>query len=194
MVDFSESIRSVINLGMEMKANIIEKSYCSILLTWHRCIISRIVHKIFYLPLTFGIYRNFYRNFASSNNIMKRFSLFYWLVKWLWYSVYNQKVVSSSPRMFLVFFLCVLFCIFTFIRFVKLHYYRCTAPLSNFLWIIIFKRLMRNAYTEPVCLEHLRSLLNRMTVYVIKRLKPIFLDPYFQFCKFRYDSKLFFLI
>ena len=30
-------------------------------------------------------------------------------------------------------------------------------PLSNVLWIIIFKRLMRNAYTEPVCLEHLRA-------------------------------------
>ena len=28
-------------------------------------------------------------------------------------------------------------------------------PLPNVLWIIIFKRLMRNAYTEPVCLEHL---------------------------------------
>ena len=30
-------------------------------------------------------------------------------------------------------------------------------PLTNVLWIIIFKRLMRNAYTEPVCLEHLRA-------------------------------------
>ena len=30
-------------------------------------------------------------------------------------------------------------------------------PLSNVLWIIIFKRLMRNAYTEPVCLEHLHA-------------------------------------
>ena len=30
-------------------------------------------------------------------------------------------------------------------------------PLSSVLWIIIFKRLMRNAYTEPVCLEHLRA-------------------------------------
>ena len=25
------------------------------------------MHKIFYLPLTFGIYRKFYRNFASTN-------------------------------------------------------------------------------------------------------------------------------
>ena len=30
-------------------------------------------------------------------------------------------------------------------------------PLSSVLWIIIFKRLMRNAYTEPVCLEHLHA-------------------------------------
>ena len=30
-------------------------------------------------------------------------------------------------------------------------------PLSNVLWIIIFKRLMRSAYTEPVCQEHLRA-------------------------------------
>ena len=30
-------------------------------------------------------------------------------------------------------------------------------PLSSVLWVIIFKRLTRNAYTEPVCLEHLRA-------------------------------------
>ena len=30
-------------------------------------------------------------------------------------------------------------------------------PLSNVFWIIIFERLMCNAYTEPVCLEHLRA-------------------------------------
>ena len=30
-------------------------------------------------------------------------------------------------------------------------------PLSNFLWIIIFKRLMRISYTETVCLEHLHA-------------------------------------
>ena len=28
---------------------------------------SRLVHKLFYLPSTFGIYRKFYRNFASTN-------------------------------------------------------------------------------------------------------------------------------
>ena len=48
-------------------------------------------------------------------------------------------------------------------------------PLSNVLWIVIFKRLMRNAYTEQVC-----QLQNRI-IYVIKRLKPLFLDPNFQF-------------
>ena len=30
-------------------------------------------------------------------------------------------------------------------------------PLRTVIWIIIFKSLMRNAYTEPVCLEHLRA-------------------------------------
>ena len=43
--------------------------------------------------------------------IMKRFVPSYWLVKWLWYRVYNPKVVSSSPRV------CVFF-LFYFIRFV----------------------------------------------------------------------------
>ena len=32
---------------------------------------------IFYLPSTFGIYRKFYRNSASTNEIMKRFALSY---------------------------------------------------------------------------------------------------------------------
>ena len=50
----------------------------------------------------------------STNEIIKRFALSYLLVKWLWYRVYNQKVVSSSPRMFLFF----LFCTFSFVRFV----------------------------------------------------------------------------
>ena len=31
---------------------------------------------------------------------MNRFVPPYWLVKWLLYRVYNQKVVSSSPRVF----------------------------------------------------------------------------------------------
>ena len=38
--------------------------YCPILFTWHRCIISRLVHKVFYRPPTFGIYRKLYKNFA----------------------------------------------------------------------------------------------------------------------------------
>ena len=42
-------------------------NYCPILLTRHRCIISRLVHKIFYLPSTFGIYRKFYENVANTN-------------------------------------------------------------------------------------------------------------------------------
>ena len=37
--------------------------------------------------------------------IMNRFVPSYWLVKWLWYRVYSQKVVSSSPRVCLFFYL-----------------------------------------------------------------------------------------
>ena len=37
--------------------------------------------------------------------IMKRFVPPYLIVKWLWYRVYNQKVVTSSPRVFFFFYL-----------------------------------------------------------------------------------------
>ena len=36
--------------------------------------------------------------------IMKRFVPSYWLVKWLWYRVYNQKVVSSSQSVCVCFY------------------------------------------------------------------------------------------
>ena len=39
--------------------------------------------------------------------IMKRFAMYYWLFKWFWYRVYNQKFLSSSPRKFFFFF-CIL--------------------------------------------------------------------------------------
>ena len=35
--------------------------------------------------------------------IKKRFALYYWLVKWFWYRVYNQKVLCSNPRKFFFF-------------------------------------------------------------------------------------------
>ena len=34
-------------------------------------------------------------------------------------------------------------------------------------------------------------MLQNRIVYVIKRLNPLFLDPYFQFCKYSHASKLF---
>ena len=34
-------------------------------------------------------------------------------------------------------------------------------------------------------------MLQNRIVYVIERLKPLFLDPYFQFCKYSHASKLF---
>ena len=83
--------------------------------------------------------------------IMERFAMYYWLVKWFWYRVYNQKVLSSSPRK--VFF-CMFTSLFDSFNFIIIDVPR---PLSNLFWIIIFKRLMRNAYTEPVCLELLRA-------------------------------------
>ena len=53
--------------------------------------------------------------------IMKRFVPSYWVVKWLWYRIHTQKVLSSSPRMFLFSFVFLpLFDSFNFI------YYRCT--------------------------------------------------------------------
>ena len=83
------------------------------------------------------------------------------------------------------FFCCIFTSLFDSFNFIIIDVPR---PLSNVFWIIIFKRLMRNAYTEPDCLEHIPS--NR-TVNVIKRLKPLFLNPYFQFCKYSNTSKLF---
>ena len=116
-----------------------------------------------------------------------RFTLV-WLVKWLWYRVHNQKVVSSSPCMFL--FLCCCFLYF------YLYSIRLTSfildvprPLSYFLWII---------YSKGWCVTHILNqsvwnicVIQNRIVYVIKRLKPLFLDTYFQFCKYRHASKLF---
>ena len=45
--------------------------------------------------------------------IMNRFVPSYWLVMWLWYRVYNQKVVSSSPCVF--FFYLYSICLISFI-------------------------------------------------------------------------------
>ena len=63
---------------------------------------------IFYLASTFSIYRKFYRKLASTNADNETVCIV----------LLNSQVVmvqSSSQRMFLFF---VLFCIFTFIRFV----------------------------------------------------------------------------
>ena len=62
--------------------------------------------------------------------IMKRFVPSYWLVKWLWYRVYNQKVVSSSPHVCVC--ACVRVCVF----------YLYTISLSWF--IIDVPRSLRN--------------------------------------------------
>ena len=89
--------------------------------------------------------------------IMKRFVPSYWLVKWLWYRVYNQKVVSSSPRV------CVFF---IFIRFVSFHLLKMSTTSEE--WILgsfYFKRLMCNAKNEPVCPKHLQRLLENIVPY-----------------------------
>ena len=72
--------------------------------------------------------------------IMKHFVPSYWLVKWLWYSVYNQKVVSSSP--------CVCMCVFFFTLFNSFNFinYRCTTTSEEWNFgSFYFKSLMRNA-------------------------------------------------
>ena len=71
-------------------------------------------------------------------------------------------ILQPKGREFESTYVLVLFC---FVFFYLLNYsIRLTSfiidvprPLSNVFWIIIFKRLMHNAYTEPVCLEHLRA-------------------------------------
>ena len=72
---------------------------------------------------TFGRLLLFTVSFTGIQQVLmqvtKSFIPSYWLVKWLWHRVYNQKVVSSSPRVFLSVF-------FTFIQFVLFIYYRCT--------------------------------------------------------------------
>ena len=110
---------------------------------------------------------------------MKRFVLYYWLVKWFWYRFYNQKVVSSSPRKFF------------FFVFLPLYLISLTSLLLMYhdLWEMLFGSL----YSKGWCVTHTLSqsvwniyVLQNRIVYVIKRLKPIFLDPYFQFCKYSY--------
>ena len=128
--------------------------YCPILLTWHR---SRLVHKIFFTFRRLSVFTvSFTIILQALMQIMKRFALYYWLVtcKWFWYRVYNKKVLSSSPSKFLFIFFCIFTSLFDSFHFIIIDVPR---PLSNVFWIIIFKRLMRNAYTEPVCLEHLRA-------------------------------------
>ena len=105
-------------------------------------------------------------------------------MKWFWYRVYNQKVLSLSPRKFFFFvFFTSLFDSFNFIII------DVPLPLSNVFWIIIFKCLcVTHALSQSVW--NIYVLQNRIE-NAIKRLKPLFLDPYFQFCKYSHASKLF---
>ena len=50
------------------------------------------------------------------------------------------------------FFFCIFTSLFDSFNFIFIDVPR---TLSNVFWIVIFKRLIRNAYTEPVCLEYL---------------------------------------
>ena len=121
-------------------------------------------------------------SFTRILQVMKCFALYYWLVNWFWYRVYNQKVLSSNPRKFL-FFMCFFFV------FLPLYSIRLTSLLYMYhdLWVLSFWLL----YSKCWCVTHTLSLSvrniyvhqNRIE-YVIKRLKPPFLDPYFQFCNY----------
>ena len=62
------------------------------------------------------------------------------------------------------------------------------------LWVMSFGSL----YSKGWCVTHTLSqsvwkiyVLQNRIVYIIKRLNPLFLDPYFQFCKYRHASKSF---
>ena len=89
----------------------------------------------------------------------------------------------------LVFFIVFFFFFYPFLIRLSPFIIDVPRPLSNFLWII---------YSKGWCVTHTLNqsvwnncvLQNRM-VYVINRLKPLFLDQYFQFCKYRHASKLF---
>ena len=51
--------------------------------------------------------------------ILERFVLSYWLVKWLWYRVYTRQVVSSSPSVFFFFaFIWFFVCLFVLLLYV----------------------------------------------------------------------------
>ena len=62
-------------------------------------------------------------------------------------------------------------------------------PLSNVL-ASLYSKGRFVAHTLSLSVWNIYVLQNRI-VYVIKRLKPLFLDQYFQFCKYSHASKLF---
>ena len=65
-----------------------------------------------------------------------------------------QSLLPKGTEFESTYIFCILTSLFDSFNFIIIDVPR---PLSNVFWIIIFKRLMRNAYTEPVCLEHLRA-------------------------------------
>ena len=118
------------------------------------------MHKIFYLPSTFGIYRKFYENFVSNAD-----NETFCTVQLTSQVVLVQCLQPKGPKFESTFFFFFFFggggggggggictSLFDSFNFIILDVPR---PLSNVFWTIIFKRLMRNAYTEPSCLEHL---------------------------------------
>ena len=84
--------------------------YSMILLTWHRCIISRLMHKIF-LRSSFIIYSKFYNNLASTYADNETFCTV----------LLTSQVVmvqSLQPKGHAFESMCVLLFLLTFIRFV----------------------------------------------------------------------------
>ena len=65
--------------------------------------------------------------------------------------------LQTKGREFESMYVLVFFVLYFYLYFIGLTSFIIDVPrpLSNVLWIIIFKRLIRNAYTETVCLEHL---------------------------------------
>ena len=123
------------------KMHVFVVHYCPVLLTWHSCIISRLVHKVFfYLPSTFGIYRKFYRNFAITYADNETFCTVLLTSQVVMIQSLQPKGREFESTCVCVWFFLPLFDSFIFI------YYRCTTTSEEWNFgSFYFKRLMRNA-------------------------------------------------
>ena len=96
------------------------------------------MHKIFYLPSTFGLYRKFHENFASTNADNETFRTVLPTSR----VVLVQSLQPKGPEFEFTYFFCIFTSLFDLFNFIIIYV---PQPLSNVFWIIIFKWLMCNA-------------------------------------------------